>query len=253
MNEPNERRSKKGAVRRAIVLTIVMAGGLTFGPVPSAEAALAVIDIAAIRQLVSQIEYWKRQLAAMNNELNQLKATHDALTGPRGMQALLPLAERERNYLPRDWAAVAEVWQGRSVDYGALAAAVDATVAAHAVLDDADLAALGVGARARVLEERRAAAGLRVLTQESYAQAGARFAKLAQLVQAIGGAADAKAIEDLQGRIAAEQAMLANEQAKVLAFAQAADAEAQLRTVRAREQALAGHGQFATRFRPELP
>jgi type IV secretion system protein VirB5 len=235
------------------VIAAVAAGVLGAGWSVRGNAAMAVIDVAALRQLVAQIDYWKRQLGAMTNELNQLKATHDALTGPRGMHVLLPIDEVARSYLPRDWGEVALVLQGRSAEYARLAGAVEATVDAHAVLTDVELGALGAGERAQVLEARRAAAGLQVLTRESYAQAGARFGQLAQLVQAIGVAVDAKAIEDLQGRIAAEQAMLANEQAKLLALSQAAEAEGRVRAMQTKERAIAGHGQFATRFRPELP
>ena len=109
------------------------------------------------------------------------------------------------------------------------------------------------GERESILEGRRTSAGLAVMTREAYAQAGARFASLAQLVQAIGTATDAKAIADLQGRIAAEQAMLENEQAKLALLAQMAEAEGQLRAQQTRELVVAGHGSFESRLRPVLP
>ena len=220
---------------------------------PQAHAQWAVIDVAAVQQLVSQISYWQQQIQAMQREYSQLQATHGALTGSRGMQALLPMSDAQRNYLPRDWAGVAQVLAGQSAQYSALAAAVEAGVRSRAVLDPARLARMTAAERASVEESRRAAMGLAVLTQEAYAQAGERFASLAQLVQAIGSATDAKGIADLQGRIAAEQAMLDNEQAKLAVLAQAADAAREVREQQRRELVIAGHGTFATRRRPTLP
>jgi type IV secretion system protein VirB5 len=224
--------------------------GLTATP---ARAQMAVIDAAAIRQLIQQIAFWRQQIAAMEQEYDQLQQTHAALTGPRGMQALLPLNDAQRNYLPGDWNGVAQVLAGQSAQYGVLAQQVNATINANAVLTPAQLAALPVAERSSLIESRRAAAGLAVMTREAYAQAGARFAALSQLVQAIGAAGDAKAIEDLQGRIAAEQAMLGNEQAKLAVLAQLAEAEERAQALQLRELAIAGHGRFEQRFRPVLP
>ena len=220
---------------------------------PQAHAQWAVIDVAAVQQLVSQISYWQQQIQAMQREYSQLQATHGALTGSRGMQALLPTSDAQRNYLPRDWAGVAQVLAGQSAEYSALAAAVEAGVQGRAVLDPARLARMTAAERASLEESRRAAMGLAVLTQEAYAQAGERFASLAQLVQAIGSATDAKGIADLQGRIAAEQAMLDNEQAKLAVLAQAANAAREVREQQRRELVIAGHGTFETRRRPTLP
>ena len=238
------RASVVATVSAAVVLGVVVA--------PAAHAQMAVIDVAAIRQLVAQINYWKQQIDAMKKELDQLQKTHAALTGPRGMQALLPLNDLQRNYLPKDWAGVAAVLDGTSAQYGALASAVEAGVAQRAVLDPARLARMTEAERKSIEEERRASMGLAVMTREAYAQAGARFASLAQLVQAIGTASDAKAIADLQGRIAAEQSMLENEQAKLAVLAQVAEAERQVRAQQVRELVVAGHGQFGERLRPTL-
>ena len=239
--------------RKASVVAVSAALLVGLTAAPAAHATYPVIDVAAIKQLVAQINYWKQQISAMQRELNQLQQTHAALTGPRGMQSLLALSDAERNYLPKDWAGVAQVLAGQSAQYGALASAVEQIVENRAVLEPARLARMTDAERASIEEARRASAGLAVMTREAYAEAGARFASLAQLVQAIGTAGDAKAIADLQGRIAAEQAMLENEQAKLAVLAQAAEAERQVRELEVRELAIAGHGTFATRLRPVLP
>jgi type IV secretion system protein VirB5 len=240
---------KRKASTVAAVSAAVVVG---VGAAPAAHAQMAVIDVAAIRQLVAQANYWRQQIEAMQRELSQLQQTHAALTGPRGMQSLLSLSDIERNYLPRDWAGVAQVLAGQSAQYSALAAAVEAGIATRAVLDPVRLGRMTPAERGNLEEARRASAGLAVMTREAYARAGARFASLAQLVEAIGTAGDAKGIADLQGRIAAEQAMLENEQAKLAVLTQAAEAERQVRELEVRELAIAGHGTFATRLRPVL-
>ena len=169
------------------------------------------------------------------------------------MELLLPTSVAERSYLPADWTEMQRVLDGTSAQYGALSGAVVAAVEARAVLDDARLASLGQVERDGVLQARQSTAASAVLAQRAYANAGQRFAALQSLVNAVGNAPDAKAIADLQGRVAAEEAMLSNEQAKLVALAQAAQAEQWAQAVELREAAIAGHGEFDTRFHPELP
>ena len=237
-----------------VSLVVAAGAALLFGLAATpAQAQMAVIDVAAIKQLLTQVTYWKEQIAAMKNELKQLQRTHDTLNGPRGMEALLPLDDRARNYLPRDWAEVAGVLAGESERYAALGRAVSRLSDAHAILTPEQLAGMTAAERDAVIASRRSSAGLAVLTQEAYATAGARFASLEELVRAIGEARDAKAVLDLQGRIAAEQTMLENEQAKLAALHRAAEADRWVREQQLRELAIAGHGEFATRLRPVPP
>lgn len=233
----------------AVSVVVAMAGLLA---VPAAQAQWAVIDVASIQQLMVQIEYWKQQVEGMATQLEQLQQTHAALTGGRGMETLLPTSMAERNYLPADWADMLGVLEGTGGRYGDLSAAVAAAIEARKVLSDARLEGLGEAERDRLLEARQAAAGAAVTAQTAYANAGQRFEALQELVNAIGGAADAKAIADLAARIAAEQAMLGNEQAKLATLYQASQAEQWTQAQALREAAIAGHGEFAARFHPTL-
>jgi len=236
--------------KRTGMVTTVSAAALMTLAAPQAQATYPVIDVAAITQLLQQISYWQQQISAMSNQLSQLRQTHATLTGARGMQSLLNLSDGQRNYLPRDWAEVARVLEGQSAQYGQLANATAGLVASQAVLTPQQLGHLDVKERDSIVAARQSAAGLAVMSREAYAQASARFASLSQLVQALGSATDAKAILDLQGRIAAEQAMLENEQAKLELLSSAAEADRQLRDQQLRELAMAGHGDFSTRLHP---
>jgi type IV secretion system protein VirB5 len=79
-------------------------------------------------------------------------------------------------------------------------------------------------------------------SRAAYAQTSARFAALQGLIAEIGAAADEKAALDLHSRIAAEQAMLANEQSKLESLKQIADGEARATAVRVQEAGIVGIG-----------
>lgn len=223
------------------------------GVVGPAQAQMAVVDVRAIFQLRQQISYWRQQITSMQQELSQLQATHAALTGTRGLQNLLPVSLDVRNYLPTDWTEMQRLLAGQSTRYGALGREVAAGVIAASVLSPDELARRSPQERAVIESGRTQAAWLTATSRDAYAQASARFGSLQQLIAAVGHVTDAKAVADLQARIAAEQAMLANEQAKIELLAQMAQAEEILQGQRQREAVIAGHGQFAARFQPVAP
>ena len=74
--------------------------------------------------------------------------------------------------------------------------------------------------------------------------ASSRFTSLQQLITAIGSASDQKGALDLQARIAAEQSMLQNDQAKLSVLAQAAEGQRAAAIQAAQEQAIADVGSF---------
>jgi type IV secretion system protein VirB5 len=218
-----------------------------------ADASIPVIDIAAVRQLIQDTLSWQQQLRAMQSQLAQLQQTRTALTGSRGMERLLQQTVAERNYLPVDWSSLDAVARGAAANYGDLAARVRDLAKANARLTDEDLARLPAVARALLVDARGTAATGQALTQTAYERSSGRFASLGQLIDRIGTTGDVKAIAELQGRIAAEQAMLENEAVKLQSFAYAADAERASAEVARREAVVQGHGRFASRFQPTPP
>ena len=232
---------------RATCLVVFLA---TSGP---ATAAMPVIDIAAIQQLLQEIMAWDQQLQSMRLQLGQLQQTRAALTGPRGMDQLLRLTPAARNYLPTDWSGLAGLVEGGAAVDPNLARATRAQLAAHAILGAADVNRLPPGLQSLVGVERDAVAAAQTLTRAAYARSSDRFATLSTLIDQIRATPDAKAIAELQGRIEAEQAMLANEGLKLAALAQVTDAERGARELARRESAIQSHGGFASRFQPAPP
>jgi type IV secretion system protein VirB5 len=220
---------------------------------PAAHAQFAVIDVAAVTQLLSQVQQLEQQLATARSQLTQAQAEFQAMTGSRGMQTLL--GATVRNYLPPDWATLQGVRQGAGAAggaYPALLAELTRAASANAVLSATQLRALPVPAAQSLQAGRESAALLESLTHEALANSSQRFAGLQQLIDTIGSARDQKAILELEARIGAEAGMLQNEQTKLEELYQGAQAEQWANAQRTRELIVAGHGQFAGRFQPHL-
>jgi len=215
---------------------------------PAAQAQFAVIDVASVTQLMSQVRTLEQQLVTARNQLTQAQAEFQAMTGGRSMERLL--GGTARNYLPPSWESLESALTGRAGAYPALARDLDRALADVSVLSPAQLAALSPQAAAQLRAQRQSAALLQALTHEALANSSSRFAAIQQLIDAIARAGDQKAILDLQTRIAAEVGMLENEQTKLLVLYQSAEAQQWANAQRLGELTIAGHGQFETRFQP---
>lgn len=236
----------QGVLVRGLVCALAMIAA------PLAHAQFAVIDVRAVAQLLTQVRMLEQQLATARDHLSQAQNEFRSMTGSRGMERLLSGAQR--NYLPADWAAVEGV-MGRSQpnpnpSFASLSGELREAMNDIAVLSAQQLTTLPQSAQRQLSDRRASAALLQVLTHQALATAGARFASWQQLIDAIQGATDQKAVLDLQARIAAEQGMLQNEQTKLQVLFRAADAEQWANQQREHEQAMVSQGQFATRFQP---
>src|SRR5213075_1619342 len=80
----------------------------------------------------------------------------------------------------------------------------------------------------------------------AYQNTSQRFAALQQLITMIGAAGDTKAIQDLQGRVNSEQAMLQNEQTKLQTLYQMAQADQWAQQQRLRERSISDVGSVSS-------
>ena len=220
------------------VLTCLI--GLTVAP--TSHAQWAVIDVGAITQLIQEVSYWKQQIQAMSSQLNQLQSTYNAMTGNRGMQNLLPQTAQQRNYLPTNWQGLMATLNGLSGSYSVLAAQLNSTLATNAILTPAQLARLSPQEQAQLQSSRNFAALMQATSQQALQSSSQRFVSLQQLINAIPTATDQKGALDLQARIAAEQAMLQNEQTKIQTLNQALQADERARQQRAQELSISNIG-----------
>ena len=218
---------------------------------PAARAQFAVIDVASVTQLVSQVNALQQQLMTLQAHLAQAQAAYQAITGGRGMQRLL--SGTVRNYLPADWSQLSSLLSTATVNYGALSNSLKSTMNANAVLTAQQLAQLPLAGVQWIQSGRQTAAMQQVISRQALAATSGRFTAIQSLIDAIGTATDQKAVLDLLARIGAEQGMLANEQTKLQVLQQTLQAEQAVNQLRAQERLVLDQGRFASRFQATLP
>lgn len=212
---------------------------LVWSAIPAAHA-MAVVDVRAIAQLKQQITEMKKQVQTAKDTLTQAQRELQSMTGSRGMEQLL--RDTVRNYLPGDWQALQDALDGLSGGYGALAGELQAILRGNAVLSDEQVGRLSVAEREQLETRRRTAALLQATSRDALKASSERFESLQRLIDAIPTATDQKAILDLQARIGVEQAMLQNEQTKLLMVYHAAEADELARRQRSSELAIQNRG-----------
>jgi len=225
---------------RKTLLTVLMVGALALGSIRPASAQFAVIDVASLGQLVNEVQELQQQVATARSQLAQAQSEYAAITGGRGMQLLL--SGTVRNYLPTGWTDLSQVMSGSSASFPALAGQVQALLTANAVLTPAQIASLSPTQQAQIAAARQSPALLQAMARTALANSSDRFTSLQTLISAIGGAGDTKASLDLNARIAAEEAMLHNEQTKLQMLSEVAESQEWARRQQLREQAIADQG-----------
>jgi type IV secretion system protein VirB5 len=217
-----------------------MIGIFTLGAITPAFAQFAVIDVASLGQLIQQYETLQQELTTAKSALTQAQQQYAALTGTRGMQQLLSGAQR--NYMPTSWTDVQGVLQGSSASYGSLSASTQSLLTSNAVLTSQQVAGLSAAEQTHLINARQTAALLQAVTRLALSTTSNRFSSLQQLITAMSSANDPKAALDLHTRIGAEQAMLANDTAKLQVLYQLAQAQQWAQQQQRQEQAIADIG-----------
>jgi type IV secretion system protein VirB5 len=200
---------------KALVICIIASWMLI--KASGAHAQIPVTDGASIAtdvmNHIESIAKYVEQISQMKAQLDQMKQQYDALTGSRNLGAILN-DPRYREYLPNDWQTV---YSGLSDTAQTI---YDATRkfdgCAHIPADDERSAC-----QARAVKSAQDKA----FATEAYERAQQRLSQIEQLMNRINGTEDPKAIAELQGRIASEQAMIQNEAAKLQMFQIIAQAE----------------------------
>jgi type IV secretion system protein VirB5 len=200
-----------------------------------AFAQIPVTDGAAIaRSTAAQIETiakWKMQYDQMVSQIDQQKQQYSSLTGSRGMGTIMNNPAL-RDYLPSDWQNVYD--SVRSGGYSGLTGRGASVYNANKVFDSCLSATAG---EQRTACEARAvkASQDKGFALDAYDKAKGRITQIDQLMAKINDTSDPKAIAELQGRIAAEQANIQNEQTKLQLYAMVAAAEDKVQAQRQRE------------------
>jgi type IV secretion system protein VirB5 len=224
-----------------IILALVMSA-------PAAHAQFAVIDVAAVTQLLTEVQNLEQALTVAREHLAEAQAQLQSMTGDRGMERLL--SGTDRNYLPTDWQQLSAALDDTGSAYTALSTGIQQAMAEDTVLSAQQVATLSPDGQRQLAADRSTTALLQAVSRQALANSSGRFGDLQQLIDAIGSASDQKGILDLNARIGAEQAMLENERTKLAMLVAAAEAQRWADEEQDRERVIADQGQFATRFQP---
>jgi type IV secretion system protein VirB5 len=227
-------------MRSKITVTIAILLSLAFAGPRAAQAQFAVIDVGAIAQLIQEVSTLEQDLAVAKNELTQAQTEYASMTGSRGMQNLL--GGINRNYLPQNWTQLSQIMSGSSGGYPTVAGSYSSLVTSNAVIGPAQVAALSPSEQAELQAQRSSVALLQTTTRTALQNASDRFASLQQLISAIGQATDQKGALDLETRIAAEEAMLQDEQTKLQILFQVAQSQEWAQVQQSREQSIIDQG-----------
>ncbi|RBH74643.1 P-type DNA transfer protein VirB5 [Xanthomonas oryzae] len=212
----------------ALILAATLAlSGTAFAGVP----VTVIADVPAITNQIETMAKWKAQYDQMASQINQMQKQYDAVTGPRGLGQIMNNPAL-RDYLPSDWQKVYD--SVRTGGYNGLSGSAAAIYDANKVFDACGRMATGAQRTACEAAAVKPAQD-KAFAGEAYAAAKSRLDQINSLMGQINQTQDPKAIAELQGRIASEQAMIANEQTKLQLFQMMAQADEKLQEQRQRE------------------
>ena len=228
----------------AYPLVAVLLAGALF--VPSAHAQMTVYDPAAVAKLISQAQTELQQLQQLKTQVSQGQTLLSSLNTASNINTLASqlASPALRAFLP-DAQTYVSGGQGNLTALGSLGASASSIRAANRIYTPAANNPLG-----QDLETSGNQAALDLALGEQVSNVSAsRLQGLQQLQTAIGSASDARAVLDLQARLAAEQAMIANDQMRLQGLAMAQAAQDRLQQQRDRERAAQLHSDAEATFR----
>ncbi|MGE8521220.1 MAG: P-type DNA transfer protein VirB5 [Alcaligenes faecalis] len=200
-----------------------------------ALAQIPVTDGAAIKTSVQQqvetMAKWKLQYDQMVSQIDQMKQEYQSITGVRGLGDVLNNPAL-RDYLPDDWQGVYD--SVKSGGYAGLSGRAGQVYNDNKIYDTC---VNHTNEQSRISCEAQAVKGAqdKAFALDAYDKAKERLGQIDALMQEINRTQDPKSIAELQGRIAAEQALIQNEQTKLQMYSMVASAEDRLQQQRQRE------------------
>lgn len=197
-----------------------------------ALAQIPVTDGAAIKTSVQQqvetMAKWKLQYDQMVSQIDQMKQEYQSITGVRGLGDVLNNPAL-RDYLPDDWQGVYD--SVKSGGYAGLSGRAGQVYNDNKIYD---ICVNHTNEQSRISCEAQAVKGAqdKAFALDAYDKAKERLGQIDSLMQEINRTQDPKSIAELQGRIAAEQALIQNEQTKLQMYSMVASAEDRLQQQR---------------------
>lgn len=175
-----------------------------------------IADGPAIANQVQTMAQWAKQYQQMLSQIKGLQQQYDAMTGKRNLGQIMNDPSL-RNYLPEEWAGIYNKLQ--TGNYPSI------TGRAKTIFNSEGLDSAAVGGRKR---QQDVMVANKAMTMEAYKATEARLQNINALMVKANAQQDTKGAADLANRMAAEQAMIQNEQVRLNLLVQLQAAEKQL-------------------------
>lgn len=227
---------------KKILASAVIAFGLSMSA--AAHAGIPVIDETSIAQQIQQVVAWGKQYEQMVQQIQNLQQQITNTTGSRGFSSVLnsPALQQARRMLPQDAQTLLNLASNGS--YGNLATSINSIKQATTSLNSDSFTS--THASDQWMADLNRAASNKALSMEAYDSAQQRLSNLEGLMSQISTTQDPKAVGELQARIATEQGLIQNEQAKIQAMAMLVASEKQISEMQARETSIKSAGSVAS-------
>ena len=224
--------------RRHLAIFVLLLAGAAAAPAAPASSQTLVYDPTAVGKLVQSYENALQQLEALKAQVAQGKQLYDGFNTASGVNSIASelATPALRAFLPDADKYVAAA-RGDLAALGSLGTAATSIRSANRIYTPP---ASDTSGRDLEASGNRAARDL-AMGQQVAAASATRLQGLQQLQTAIGTATDARAVMDLQARLQAEQAMIANDQMRVQGLAMAQAGEDRVQQQRDRERAAKAH------------
>jgi len=177
-----------------------------------------------------------QQITELRNQFTQLQNTYNSMTGNRGLGTLLNGAvdQAARRYLPADGTQLGQLSTGVVPGFGALQATINRYKSSVTSMSPTTFP---VGSEAeRALTARiNSLATQQALGESAYSASAQRTSDLENMISTIGLTDDPKAVAEVNARIGAQQALIANEATKLQAMRYMQELDRQQNEQRSRE------------------
>lgn len=197
---------------RVGVVALLAASTPAFAGIPVS----VLMDVPAIANQVQTMTQWTNQYQQMVSQIQGLQRQYNAMTGLRNLGQIMNNPSL-RNYLPEEWAGIYS--QLKTGSYPSI------TGRANTIYSSEGMDSAAVGGRKR---QQDVMVANKAMTMEAYKATEARLQNINSLMLEANAQQDAKGAADLANRMAAEQAMIQNEQVRLNLLVQLQAAEKQL-------------------------
>lgn len=211
-------------------LKVAAAVLIAFGAGNVRASGIPVIDVANLVQTVQQV---LNDITEINNQVQQITQLQNQLKSINGMRNLGNILNNPllRNYVPAE--AYTYVNAINTSGYSGLTGTAKALRDAGMVYNCMDLAGAARTRCQAVLAQPYQTKGL---LQDAMKSAAGRLTQINSLMDRINATTDQKAVQEIQARIGAENALLAHEVSQVQMLQGMADSEERIARSRERER-----------------